>query len=72
MVSIENSNLEIALADLLAAVLGVSRRVGHAIYFKRRAAALRIEIVKAAASEKLRPSVRANASSPLESQKRKA
>jgi hypothetical protein len=31
MISVENGNLEIALADLLGAILLLSRRVAHAI-----------------------------------------
>ena len=72
MISVENGNLEIALADLMGAILLTSRRIAHAIYFEPRAASLRIGIFKAATEECLRPSRRKNASSSLEAQKRNA
>ena len=53
MISIENANLELSLADLLGATLKISRRVAHAIYFTPRAAALRLEILQAAARARL-------------------
>jgi hypothetical protein len=55
MISIENANLEMALSDLLAAVLHVRRDVGRAIYFEPRAALLRVDILNAAACSRLRP-----------------
>ena len=72
MISVENSNLEIALADLMAAILLLSRRVAHAIYFQPRAASLRIEIFRAATAECLKPSRRKKVSLLLEAQKRDA
>jgi hypothetical protein len=55
MVSVENANLEAALADLFAAVLHIREEVGRAVYFAPRAAFLRIEILEAAARSRLRP-----------------
>jgi len=55
MISIENANLEIALADVLAAVLGTRAEVGRAIFFTPRAAILRVDILEAAAKSRLRP-----------------
>jgi hypothetical protein len=55
MISIENANLEMALSDLLAAVLFLRRDVGRAIYFEPRAAILRVDILGAAARSRLRP-----------------
>ena len=55
MISIENANLEAALADLLAGVLNVRDDVGRAIYFEPRAAILRIDILDAAAKSRFRP-----------------
>jgi hypothetical protein len=55
MISIENANLEMALSDLLAAVLHLRRDVGRAIYFRPHAAILRVEILEAAACSYLRP-----------------
>lgn len=53
MISIETANLEIALADLMAAVLRVQRDVAHAIYFTPRASTLRIEILLQASKKRL-------------------
>jgi hypothetical protein len=72
MISVENSNLEIGLADLMGAILLISRRVAHAIYFEPRAASLRIGIFKAATAECLKPSRRKTANPTLEAQKRDA
>jgi hypothetical protein len=55
MVSIENGNLETALADLLGAVLAIRGDVARAIFFAPRAAILRIEILEAATETRLRP-----------------
>jgi len=55
MISIENANLEIAMADLLGAVLGVRDEVGNAIYLTPRAAILRLEILEAVAKAQFRP-----------------
>ena len=54
MISIENGNLELALADLLAATLMLPRSVAHAIYFTPRAASLRIDIFAAATKQYLK------------------
>jgi hypothetical protein len=72
MISIENANLEMGLAELLAAVISVPRRVAHAIYFTPRAATLRIDILKEAAAAKLAPNPKASPDSELETQKREA
>jgi hypothetical protein len=72
MISIENANLELALADLMAITLMLPRSVAHAIYFTPRAATLRIEIFKAAVVEYLMPSRRRDPISILETQKREA
>lgn len=72
MISIESANLELALADLLGAALNISRRVAHAIYFTPRAAALRLEILQAAAKARLAPRSNVRSDSLLETQKRDA
>jgi SpoVK/Ycf46/Vps4 family AAA+-type ATPase len=72
MISVENSNLEIALADLMGAILLLPRRIAHAIYFEPRAAALRIGIFKAATTERLKPSRSKKATAIVEVQKREA
>jgi hypothetical protein len=72
MISIENGNLELALADLLAATLMLPRSVAHAIYFTPRAASLRIDIFAAATKQYLKPSRRKNQTSIIETQKREA
>ena len=54
MISIENANLEIALSDLLAAILGARAEVARAIFFRPKAATLRIDILEAAAKSRLR------------------
>jgi hypothetical protein len=72
MISVENSNMEIALADLMGAILLLPRRIAHAIYFEPRAASLRIGIFKAATTERLKPSRRRTANSIVEAQKRDA
>lgn len=54
MISVENANLEIALADLLARALAIPRHIAHAIYFTPRASALRIEIMEGAVAARLR------------------
>ena len=72
MISIENGNLELALADLMATALMLPRSVAHAIYFTPRAATLRIDIFKAAVIEYLKPSRRKDPDSILETQKRQA
>ena len=71
MVSIENANLELALADLLAAVLLIPRKVAHAIYFTPRAAMLRLEILEAAATARL-AGRRLRTNNKIEEQKRNA
>jgi hypothetical protein len=55
MISIENANLETALADLMGAVLAIREDVARAIFFAPRAAILRIEILEAATKARLRP-----------------
>lgn len=72
MISVENGNLELALADLLAAALSISKRLAHAVYFTPRAAALRVEILQAASKERLAPRNHLGASHPLEVQKAEA
>jgi hypothetical protein len=76
MISIENANLELALADLMATALSISKRVAHAIYFTPRAAALRIDILEAAAKAKLTPKLSPDSKSghdhPFVKQKREA
>lgn len=72
MISIENANLELALADLLAAVLIMPKRVAHAIYFTPRASALRVEILAEAAKARLVRRLKAPPDHPLEVQKREA
>jgi hypothetical protein len=72
MISIEHGNLELSLADLLAVTLNISRRLAHAIYFAPRAAALRLEILGAAAIARLAPHLKARPDSELEKQKREA
>jgi hypothetical protein len=72
MVSIENANLELALADLLSAALSISRRMAHAIYFTPRAASLRVEILQAAVEAKLAPRSKVSPNHAVEIQKRDA
>ena len=72
MISIENANLEMSLADLLGAVLTIPKRLAHAIYFTPRAASLRVEILEAAAKAMLVPRAKVDPDSELERQKREA
>ena len=72
MISIENANLELSLADLLAATLFLSKKVAHAIYFTPRAAALRVEILEAAAKANLEPHSKSHPAAAINIQKRKA
>jgi hypothetical protein len=55
MISIENGNLEMALADLLGVTLHIRVDIARAVYFTPRAAFLRIDILDAAAQSALRP-----------------
>ncbi len=45
MVSIENSSLEVLLAELLAALLGIHGEFGILIYFTPKAAIARIDMI---------------------------
>ena len=72
MISIENANLELWLADLMGAALNISKRLAHAIYFAPRAAALRLDILEAAVKERLAPRKKADPAGTLERQKREA
>ena len=56
MISIENANMELALAGLFSATLGLKRSVGHAIYLTPKSAQARIEIFQAAVGAELDPS----------------
>jgi hypothetical protein len=69
MISIENGNLELSLADLFARTLSISKKMAHAIYFTPRAAALRVEILQAAARTRLAPRPKISPTHPLEVQK---
>jgi hypothetical protein len=55
VISIENANLEVALAELFARILHISPQVGEAIYLTPRSAFARLEIFRAAADAALRP-----------------
>lgn len=70
MISIENANLEIALANLMATVLFMPQHVSHAIFFTPRASALRLQILRESAKAHLvTPS---KSKHPLHVQKREA
>jgi hypothetical protein len=51
--AVEIVNLEVMLADLLAAMLRIPRRVGHEIYFSPRANSVRVQILQNTAAELL-------------------
>ena len=54
MVSVEISNMELALAQLFAHVCNLGQHLAHAIYFEPRAPSLRVDVLKAAAEEAMR------------------
>ena len=55
MISIENANLEIALAELFARVLLIGIDVGEAIYLTPRSAFARLDTLKVTVEATLRP-----------------
>jgi outer membrane translocation and assembly module TamA len=58
MISIENSNLEDALAVLFSRVLQIGTNVGRAIYLTPKSAMARLEILQNASKEVFRPKTR--------------
>jgi hypothetical protein len=55
MITVELSNMEIRLSDVLAALLNRDTDIGAAIYFTPRAAALRVAIVDSVAEALMKP-----------------
>lgn len=55
MISIENANMELAIADLFASILHVRRPTGRVIYLTPKSALARLEIFKNAVSVELTP-----------------
>jgi len=58
MISIENANLESGLSDLFSSIIGVSPRVGYAIYLTPKSAIARIEIFENATNAAFAPKKR--------------
>jgi hypothetical protein len=55
MISIENANLENELSDLFSRVIGVTTRVGYAIYMTPKSAMAQVEILENAAKATFAP-----------------
>ena len=55
MITVELANLEIELADLLAALINRDRDIGHALYFTPKSTIARLEMIDSVASILLNP-----------------